>query len=70
MVVLVGGVAIKNNRQLLNDRWDKNDDKDAANVADLIAQGKCLFYEYPLMTLREEIPRKWPLPMFPPSTII
>ncbi len=52
MVVLVGGVAVKNNRQLLNGRWDKHDVKDAANVADLIAQGKCLFYEYPLMTLR------------------
>jgi transposase len=52
IVVLVGGTAVKNNRQLLNGRWDKNDDKDSANVADLIAQGKCLFYEYPLMTLR------------------
>ncbi|HYA87917.1 MAG TPA: transposase [Nitrospirota bacterium] len=52
MIVLVGGTAVKNNRQLLNGRWDKNDDKDSANVADLIAQGKCLFYEYPLMTLR------------------
>jgi transposase len=52
MVVLVGGKAVKNNRQLLDGRWDKNDGKDAANVADLIAQGKCLFYEYPLMTLR------------------
>jgi transposase len=52
MVVLVGGTAVKNNRQLLNGRWDKNDDKDSANVADLISQGKCLFYEYPLMTLR------------------
>ncbi len=52
MVVLVGGMAVKNNRQLLDGRWDKHDVKDAANVADLIAQGKCLFYEYPLMTLR------------------
>jgi len=52
LVVLVGGVAVKNNRQLLDGRWDKHDVKDAANVADLIAQGKCLFYEYPLMTLR------------------
>jgi transposase len=52
MVVLVGGAAIKNNRQLLDGRWDKHDGKDAANIADLIAQGKCLFYEYPLMTLR------------------
>ena len=52
MVVFVGGMAVKNNRQLLNGRWDKNDDKDSANIADLIAQGKCMFYEYPLMTLR------------------
>jgi transposase len=52
MVVLVGGVAVKNNRPLLDGRWDKHDVKDAANVADLISQGKCLFYEYPLMTLR------------------
>ncbi|HYA88312.1 MAG TPA: transposase, partial [Nitrospirota bacterium] len=52
MVVLVGGMAVKNNRQLLNGRWDKNDDKDSANIADLIAQGKCMFYEYPLMTLQ------------------
>jgi len=52
MVVLVGGVAVRNNRQLLDGRWDKHDVKDAANVADLISQGKCLFYEYPLMTLR------------------
>ena len=42
MVVLVGVVAVRNNRQLLDGRWDKNDGKDAANVADLIAQRKCL----------------------------
>ena len=47
MVVLVSGVAVKNNRKSLDGRWDKNDSKDAANVADLIFQGKCLFYEYP-----------------------
>jgi transposase len=52
MVVLVGGAAVKHNRSLLNGRWDKNDDKDSSNIADLIAQGKCMFYEYPLMTLR------------------
>jgi transposase len=53
MVVLVGGAAVKHNRQLLDGRWDKHDVKDAANIADLIAQGKCQFYEYPLMTLRD-----------------
>jgi len=53
MVVLVGGVSVKRNRELLDGRWDKHDDKDAANVADLISQGKCLFYEYPVMEIRD-----------------
>lgn len=52
-VVLVAGVSVKRNRELLDGRWDKNDDKDAANVADLISQGKCLFYEYPDMGIRD-----------------
>ena len=47
LVVLVAGKAVKGNRELLNGRWDKNDTKDSANVADLIIQGKCLFYENP-----------------------
>ena len=54
-LVLVSGVALKRNRELLDNRWDKNDTKDAANIADLISQGKCLFYEYPsdeISTLR------------------
>lgn len=46
-VILVGGKAVKDNRQLLDGRWDKNDTKDSANVADLLSQGKCQFYEYP-----------------------
>jgi hypothetical protein len=46
-LVLVSGVAVKRNRELLDGRWDKNDMKDSANVADLISQGKCLFYEHP-----------------------
>ncbi len=46
-VVLVGGKAVKDNRQLLDNRWDKNDTKDSANVADLVSQGKCQFYEHP-----------------------
>jgi transposase len=53
MVVLVAGTAVKKNRELLDGRWDKNDTKDAANVADLITQGKCLFYEFPSLDLRE-----------------
>ena len=42
-VVLVSGNAVKRNRELLDGRWDKYDPKDAANVADLISQGKCFF---------------------------
>lgn len=47
LVVLVAGAAVKHNRPLLEGRWDKHDTKDSANVADLICQGKVLFYEYP-----------------------
>ena len=46
-VVLVAGQAVKNNRILLDGRWDKHDTKCSANVADLISQGKCLFYGSP-----------------------
>ena len=53
MVVLVSGVAVKRNRELLDGRWDKHDTKDASNIADLISQGKCLFYDYPEMELRD-----------------
>ena len=52
-VVLVSGVAVKENRKTLDGRWDKHDGKDAANVADLVSQGKFLFYEYPDPRLRE-----------------
>jgi transposase len=52
-VVLVAGSAVKKNRELLDGRWDKHDAKDAANVADLVGQGKCLFYEFPSSDLRE-----------------
>jgi transposase len=52
-VVLVSGVAVNKNRELLDGRWDKHDAKDSANVADLISQGKCLFYDYPSMSLRD-----------------
>ncbi len=45
-VVLVTGKAVTNNRELLDGRWDKNDDKDAANIADLVARGKCLYYDF------------------------
>ena len=52
-VVLVGGAAVKKNRELLDGRWDRHDPKDAANVADLITQGKCLFYELPSLEVQE-----------------
>ncbi len=51
-VVLVSGVMVKQNRQSLDGRWDKHDVKDAANVADLICQGKCLYYDFPTASLR------------------
>jgi transposase len=51
-VVLVSGVSVKKNRETLDGRWDKHDEKDSANVADLISQGKCLYYEYPAARLR------------------
>ncbi len=63
-VVYVTNGAIKNNRILLDGRWDKNDTKDAANVADLISQGKCNYYDFPdpriqqirrLLTLRSRL---------------
>ena len=67
-VVLVSGIAVKRNRELLDGRWDKNDTKCAANVADLISQGKCLFYDYPgpeisglrsLLSLRERMKKNY-----------
>ena len=56
--VLVSNIAVKRNRELLDGRWDKNDLKDASNVADLISQGKCIFYDFPsseILALRELI---------------
>jgi transposase len=52
-VVLVGGKALKNNRELLDERWDKHDTKDAANVADLLCRGKCFYYDTPSQELEE-----------------
>ena len=50
--VLVSNQAIQNNRILLDGRWDKNDTKDCANVADLISQGKFLYYDFPAAPIR------------------
>ena len=52
-VVYVSNVAVAKNRALLDGRWDKNDKKDAANVADLVGQGRCLYYDVPAEHLRE-----------------
>jgi transposase len=52
-VVLVSGVAAHENRKTLDGRWDTNDTRDAANVADLMSQGKCLFYEFPVGALQD-----------------
>jgi transposase len=51
-VVLVSGVTVAKNRESLDGRWDKHDGKDSANVADLVSQGKCLYYEHPSAELR------------------
>jgi len=52
-VVYVSNVAVAHNRALLDGRWDKNDKKDAANVADLIGQGRCQYYDVPEEPLRD-----------------
>jgi hypothetical protein len=38
---------------MLDGRWDKNDTKDPANIADLISQGKFLYYDHPVLPLRD-----------------
>ncbi len=52
-VVLVAGTAVKHNRKMIDGRWDKHDTKDAAVIADLVSQGKFMFYEHPSMPLRD-----------------
>jgi transposase len=52
-LVLVSGNAVANNRESLDGRWDKNDSKDPANIADLMSQGKFLYYDHPVMPLRD-----------------
>ena len=52
-VVYVINTAIKKNRVILDGRWDKNDTKDAANVADLVSRGRCHFYDLPDINLRD-----------------
>jgi transposase len=66
-LVLVVGKAVKDNRESIDNRWDKNDTKDSANIADLVAQGKCQFFENPapeiiqlrnLLSLRKRLKRE------------
>ncbi len=52
-VVFVSGNAVVNNRELLYGRWDKNESKDPANIADLISQGKFMYYDHPVLPLRD-----------------
>ncbi len=52
-VVLVSGLSVARNRELLDGRWDKHDGKCSANVADLISQGKCQYYDYPSLEIRD-----------------
>jgi transposase len=52
-VVIVSGLAVTRNRELLDGRWDKNDNKDPANITDLISQGKCQYYDYPPVAIRD-----------------
>jgi len=66
-VVLVSGEAVKKNRSLLDGRWDKHDTKCAANIADLVSRGRCLYYDSPspeiielrsLLSLRRRLKRE------------
>jgi transposase len=45
-VVLVSTLAVSQNRQMLNVSWDKSDKRDAFTIADLVSQGKFLFYQF------------------------
>ena len=53
LVVYVTNEAIKDNRRTLDGRWDKHDKKDSANVADLVSQGKCQYYDLANIDLRD-----------------
>src|SRR5574341_1673503 len=46
-VVLISSSVAYWNRRTQDGTWDKNDRKDAANCADLLEQGKILFYSQP-----------------------
>ena len=46
-VVMVASLVTKRNRDTLDLTWNKNDVKDAWNVADCLKQGKVIYYAYP-----------------------
>jgi transposase len=52
-VVLISSSVAYWNRRTQDGTWDKNDRKDAANCADLLEQGKVLFYSQPTGPLAE-----------------
>jgi transposase len=52
-VVLVSSAVAAWNRRTQDGTWDKHDRKDAANCADLLEQGKVLFYSQPTGPLAE-----------------
>lgn len=52
-IVMVTGQAVKSNRKVLDGRWDKNDTKDAANIADLISRGRCVYYDLPAPAIED-----------------
>jgi len=52
-VVLSSSSVAAWNRRTQDGTWDKNDRKDAANCADLLEQGKVLFYSQPTGALAE-----------------
>jgi hypothetical protein len=55
-VVLVSSTVAYWNRRTQDGTWDKDDRKDAANRADLLEQGKVLFYSQPEGPLAERLP--------------
>ena len=52
-VVLLSSTVVYCHRRTQDGTWDKNDRKDAANCADLLEQGKVLFYSQPEGPLAE-----------------
>ena len=68
LVCYVSSVAAKENRKTVDGRWRKNDPDDAYNVADLLNQGKIMFYDLehqkqfkqlkPLILLRKKLHKR------------